>query len=285
MKLIRPFVSGVVACGLLLGMVSSLSAQEQGMAKVVGIKGSARYMTSDNQTWRPLRTGTVLRDGAIVQTASDSWVDLVLNNPNAGRAASLGLSGISAASTVTPVATSSSATPGSQQDAVRIFESTVLGIDKLSVMSTGADRVTQTQLDLKAGRILGTVKPLSAASQYEVKIPNGVAGIRGTTYLLSADGVLSVLSGSVTISYVGTDGSPVVRQVQAGYQYDAKSGQLTRMSETEIARLQQIANALGGGDQTAATEITIDKTVYFVSPTIGETDGGYDGGWEYTLAR
>ena len=70
-----------------------------------------------------------------------------------------------------------------------MWENTLLGIDKLTVTQTGADVVTETQLDLKAGHIFGMVKKMSAASKYEVKIPNGVAGIRGTVYDISAEGV------------------------------------------------------------------------------------------------
>ena len=78
---------------------------------------------------------------------------------------------------------------------VRIWENTLLGIDKLTETQTGADVVTETQLDLKAGHIFGTVKKMSAASKYEVKIPNGVAGIRGTVYDISAEGVVKVSVG------------------------------------------------------------------------------------------
>ena len=67
-----------------------------------------------------------------------------------------------------------------EQNIVRMWENTLLGVDKLTFTQTGADVVTETQLDLKAGHIFGMVKKMSAASKYEVKIPNGVAGIRGT---------------------------------------------------------------------------------------------------------
>ena len=97
--------------------------------------------------------------------------------------------------------------PTAEQNMVRIWENTLLGIDKLTATETGADVVTETQLDLKAGHIFGMVKKMSAASKYEVKIPNGVAGIRGTVYDISAEGVVKVLSGSVVLAYVGPDGT------------------------------------------------------------------------------
>ena len=270
MKLIRPFVSGLAACGLVLGMVTSASALEQGMAKVVGIKGSARYMTSDNQTWRPLKTGTVLRPGAVIQTAADSHVDLVLNNPNASSSSSAGLSALSSAASTAPTTTSSSFAPKTEQDAVRIYPSTVLGIDKLMVSQTGAEKVTETQLDLKAGRILGTVKKLSPTSQYEVKIPNGVAGIRGTVYTLTADGVLTVLSGSVVLSYVGADGTPITQEIRAGQQYDAKTRQVRELTSSELAPYWSAVNQLQQPEVgNAPTTFTVDRTVYFVSPDSG----------------
>src|SRR5262249_26136213 len=156
------------------------------------LKGAARYMVSGSTDWRPIKVGAMLKPGTVIQTAADSYVDLVFNNARATQ----GL-GSALTSEVSSRASASSGDdnykPKVVQDAVRIFENTVLGIDKLTTMKTGADTVTETQLDLKAGRIFGTVKKLSAASVYEVKIPNGVAGIRGTIYLIGADGVLSVL--------------------------------------------------------------------------------------------
>ena len=133
--------------------------------------------------------------------------------------------------------------------------------------------MTDTSLDLKAGRILGTVKKMSAASQYEVKIPNGVAGIRGTIYNISADGVLSVISGTVVLAYVGSDGNPVTQQVREGQQYDAKTGQITPIPTALLQSWQRVARQLAmGGIPTPAT-FTVDRTVYFVSPITDE--GGF----------
>jgi hypothetical protein len=225
MKQLR-FLIGLVACSLALATGSTLLAQtaQDGIAKVVNIKGSARYMSSPGGTWQPLKIGVILKSGAVIQTAAGSYADLVLNNSEAKITAS-------------PMATSVSYGGYSQatatQDAVRLFENTVLGIDQLAVTQTGADRVTETQLDLKAGRILGTVKKLSAASKYEVKIPNGVAGIRGTIYTLSADGVLSVLSGSVVFAYIAPDGTVLTQVVTAGQEFDSRTGQLTAISQDD----------------------------------------------------
>jgi hypothetical protein len=83
-----------------------------------------------------------------------------------------------------------------------------LAIDKLTAEDTGTDMVTETQLDLRAGRITGSVKKLSAASRYEIKFPTGVAGIRGTLYSITSGGVVQVGLGSVVVSYL-KDGAVV----------------------------------------------------------------------------
>lgn len=272
MKLIKRLTNGLVA----LTVIAAFSAQaaEQGIAKVINIKGAARYTTTENATWRPLKVGTVLKQGSVVQTAAESHVDVILNNPNASAAQSVALSAVDSASSSTVATGAAYVQPKAEQDAVRIYENTVLGLDKLSVNQTGADRVTDTQLDLKAGRILGTVKKLSAASTYEVKIPNGVAGIRGTIYTLSADGILSVLSGSVVLAFVGPDGTPTTQEVKAGQQYDAKTGEITNIPESELKQRIKDAKELRIGPNTPPTTFTIDRTVYFVSPTRGQNGLG-----------
>lgn len=275
MKLIQRLSGGLVA----FAIAAALSAQaEEGIAKVVNINGAgARYATdlsSGTPNWRPLKTGAVLKPGTVVQTAAGTYVDVVLNNANATAADTAAFG--AAASSLAGDGTSSvsSAEPKAQQDAVRIYENTVLGLDKLNVTQTGADKVTETQLDLKAGRILGSVKKLSATSTYEVKIPNGVAGIRGTIYSISANGVLNVLSGSVVIAFVGPDGTPVTKEVKAGQQFDPKTGLIGQIPPRERGPLMQDAQALGKGNpkMPPTTLVGPDKTIYYVSPVTPKND-------------
>jgi len=54
--------------------------------------------------------------------------------------------------------------PAAEQNMVRIWENSRLGLDKLTSTETGANVVTETQLDLQAGHIFGSVKKMSAAS-------------------------------------------------------------------------------------------------------------------------
>lgn len=272
MKQNYSLIRGLLAGCFALAMVTTLAAQTQeGLAKVVNIKGAARYMTGGTSDWKPIKVGIILKPGSVIQTAADSYVDVVLNNAKATQ----GL-GSSMTSEVYASSTSSdndTYKPKVLQDAIRVFENTVVGFDKLTTMKTGADTVTETQLDLKAGRIFGTVKKLSATSVYEIKIPNGVAGIRGTIYLIGADGVLSVLTGSVVMSYV-SGGALVTKEVPAGYQFNPATGQVSPIANPilkELSRLAQVFSAYL--PNMAATTIPIDNTIYNVSPTRGGRSG------------
>ena len=219
MKNIRRIFQSLAVLTIALAMVATATAQQmvQATAKVVRIKGDARYATAAN-VWQPLKVGDTLNAGAIIQTAKDSRVDLVLGEKDA-------IANEHKWGEVIQYQ------PEVEQDFVRVWENSVMAIDKLMVADTGADQIKETQLDLRAGRIFGTVKKLSAASRYEVKIPNGVAGIRGTIYIISAEGVLSVMKGSVGIAHPDGSGNVVTQVVVGGQSYDCRTGQFTPIPE------------------------------------------------------
>lgn len=264
MKEIRSLLNGLVVCGIALAMAYNVAAQgvTQGTAKVVRVKGSARYSLG-NDVWENLKVGTVLRAGSVIQTEDQkgSFVDLVLGDSEAGTSGG-------------PSQTARSGMiyqPTSTQNIVRLAAGSILNIDKLTSTQTGADVVTETQLELKKGKVLGSVKKLSAASKYEVKLPNGVAGIRGTTYMLSTDGIVDVLDGSVVVAYQTPQGV-VTQVVSAGQSFNMNTGQLGTISSSDMAMLQQLAGAqVGGGPPVFTTEtiLAIDQTTYFISPTTG----------------
>jgi len=267
MKNVPSLLKGLIVCSITLAMVGSLYAQTtvSGSAKVVRLKGSARFATDGNiRGGFPLKVGMVLKPGTKIQTAANSSVDLVLGDGDLAAMPTMG-----AAVPANPPPTPQVYQPKVEQNIVHLYENTVLVIDKLTSIDTGADTVTDTQLDLQAGHILGNVKKMSAASKYEVKIPNGVAGIRGTVYTLSADGVVKVLVGTVVIAWVGPDGTPMTQVVVGGQQFDARTGQITPISPFDQQEMVKEAKAARIGPNTPATTFAIDHTIYFVSPTIG----------------
>ena len=246
MKHIRSLLNGLILGALAVAMSSSLSAQTatQGKAKVVRIKGYARF-TSGNNVWQPLKVGEVLKPGSTIQTGIErgSYVDLVLGDGSGSTA--IGSGSVADSTSATPVSNNNgkSYQPNADQNVIRVWENSLLGIDKLTSMDTGADTVTETQLDLKAGRIFGSVKKMSAASKYEVKIPNGVAGIRGTVFEVSAEGVIKVASGVVVLAFVGADGNVSTQEVNAGQEFDARTLKVSPLPPTDMQRLLALPKA------------------------------------------
>ncbi len=168
-RLVR-FTFGLVA----IGLATSLQAQTPGKAEVRAVTGKASYAAAGGAL-APLKVGTVLYSGATIKTEGGAFVDLFLGN-------SAGF--------------------------IRITENTTLALDKLAFTDTGADTVVEVQLNLPDGTILGNVNKLSAASKYEVKVPNGVAGIRGTRYRISSSAHVVLLEGSLIMVYVPPNGVP-----------------------------------------------------------------------------
>jgi hypothetical protein len=231
----RGSFSMIAACLLaLIGAlaVSSAQAVEAGKAVVRAIRGQAQFAEGGN--WLPLRVGQILRPGSAVRTANDSQVDLFMDQSG-------------------PV--------------VRLAENTTLGIDKLNFEATGVDTVIETQLDLKSGRILGIVKKMAATSKYEIKTPNGVAGIRGTEYDVSATGVVRVVSGSMVVVYVKSDGTVITQVVNAGEMFVPSDAAVKPIPADELSQLIGEVNNLRGAP-TVALAVEEPITI-FISPLAG----------------
>ncbi|MGH7950964.1 MAG: FecR family protein, partial [Limisphaerales bacterium] len=270
MKNIRNIVSAAL-CGLALTVAASASAQgiKQGVATVVRVQGEASYsLSSDpNAQWHPLVAGKILRAGTVIKTEPNALVDVVLGKDVAMPQALLAPGQIWKAPD-SKVRGLLSYTPAEEQNVIRLSGGTVLAIDKLTVSDTGVDAVSDTELDLRQGRIFASVKKLSATSQYLIKIPNGIAGVRGTLFTLSADGSCGVLRDSVTESITLPDGRLVTVRIDQGDQVNPQNGQIYQLSPELINLLQQISIAL----DTVYFDVVAyahDKTMVFVSPTIG----------------
>ncbi len=266
MKTIRSLRNGLIVCGVALAMAATLSAQNvtQSKAKVVRIKGYARFSVGNN-VWQPLKAGEILRAGTVIQTGVEkgSFVDLVLGDVDAP------VSSASGGAAATPVISRSFYQPTAEQNTVRVWENSLLGIDKLTSMETGAGPVTETQLDLKAGRIFGNVKKMSAASRYEVKIPNGVAGIRGTIYDITAEGVIRVAAGSVVLSFVGADGNPVLQEVPAGQEFDARTLKMSPLPASEQDMMLKLPRGIIETEGPPTVNVVPD-VLERLSPTTGK---------------
>lgn len=267
MKQMRILATWLAAFSVALAMASNASAQSSKprVGTVVKIKGAAR-MSTGNNIWRPLKVGDELRAGAVIQTAGSSYVDLVFGEAGASAAPTK----VSPAAAGAGGAGAGGGRVAKPQDVIRIAADSVLAIDRLSSLNTGADKVTETQLDLRSGKILGNVAKQSAASRFEVKIPTGVAGIRGTTFSLSSDGTVSVLYGTVIVAWTPpghpADQPPPTKTVPEGYRFDIKTGSMTAIPAAELAELRAVAAIQPTTVYTETTYLEVDGTIYYVSP-------------------
>jgi hypothetical protein len=209
----------------------------------------------------------------VIQTSADegSYVDLALGD---GRAA------VSTPLVYRPGIVSSMSPPvttwqtSAEQNVVRIWGDTALGIDRLTTMATGADRVTETQLDLKRGRITGNVKKLAAGSKYEVKLPNGIAGIRGTVFDIQAVGIIKVFVGSMVVAWVDPRTQKVTTQtITGGQSYDANTKEVGLLSLDSTGAMDEVSLALVQGIGTPpAIPLAADRTMIGMSPVGANPD-------------
>ena len=249
MKLIGNFTGKLFACittFALLSLTAGVQAQnmKQGSAKVRQIKGSAKY--SETGVWIPLKVGTTLKSGATIQTAPESIVDLDL---------------------------------GENGPVVRITPNTTVSLDKLVYSGTGMDSVIETRLNVQNGTIIGNVKKLARASKYEIKTPNGVAGIRGTDYVVSVkklpDGTYEVTFTDITGTLVVValvDGKPQTVVLNSGESWTPGSNviptprQLLDFYREQIAQaIEAIKEAFAGNPPPGVPEIK-----QRVSPVTGD---------------
>jgi hypothetical protein len=228
----RVAVLAVALTAALAANTGQAQSTKQGKAQVRAVNGSAKYSTGGG-AWMALTPGTVLQSGAVVSTSAESHVDLYL-----------GING--------PV--------------VRVAEDTTVGIDKLTYTDTGADAVIETQLNLTKGTLIGSVRKLAAASRYEIKTPSGVAGIRGTDYVVTHTLMLYILKGLGHVAYILADGNILAESVSTGEVF-VPPGTKRKLTKEEFDRFARIiAQLLTPGDQLPGAP---DPTV-FTEPNTGE---------------
>ncbi len=143
----RSLMAGFVLLFLGIGLPTALFAETlPWRAQVQSLKGKATWSTN-SQMAQPLKVNSILPPGSTIKTGPDSSADLFL---------------------------------GHSAGVIRLGPDTTLTLDKLTMTDTGGDKVVDVQLNLPVGDMYFNVNKLSKASRYEIKVPNGVAGIRGT---------------------------------------------------------------------------------------------------------
>jgi len=197
----------------LLALASVAQATvEKGTAKVLVVQGTAEVSTDGTQ-WTALKKGATLHEGAMVRTSKAAAADLDL-----GRNGSL----------------------------LRLMPDSTVALTALTFEQTGVETIVNTQIDLRAGRVVGNVHKLSAASKYEVRTTKATATVRGTRYDISADGQVVVAEGSVVVVAYKEDGSTFTRVVNAGEVFSAVSGVTTAATDAHLEDVGGSASSVPG---------------------------------------
>jgi hypothetical protein len=264
MKKTRNLIDSLLVCGVALAMTSTLSAQTTGeqVAKVVRVQGAARCQAPGG-TWQELRSGTVIRAGSVIQSGLDggSYVDVALGSGVGGLSRS-GTADFKKAANIF-----SHYTVQTRQTVIHLYANTVLGLDRLTATDTGAGTVTQTELDLRKGRILGNVKKPAAGSDFRIRCPRGAASVHGGIFEMTVEEFKAVKQGEtapgeqvhVTFAMATGSGSfslsgtgAVMQDVQAGQSFDSGAisagnpAGLTPMPPAQSGALTVAGDEIGG---------------------------------------
>ena len=201
----------------------------RGRAEVKKVVGKATVTNAKNAT-SSITEGMVLGTGDTITTGAGSYVDLFL-----------GLNG----------------------DFLRVEADTTLKIDNLDIGNV-AQRTVTTQLDVQKGQIVGNVvAKLTAASKYEIKTASGVAGIRGTKYMVKRDAsrnVTRIVCTEGTVTFVDRGVTITIGANQAYTPPAAGPSQAAVgvPTATETASLNAVATMLiqTSGDSNTGTSVT-----------------------------
>tara|TARA_E500000178_G_C16794364_1_gene649518 strand:+ start:37 stop:831 length:795 start_codon:yes stop_codon:yes gene_type:complete len=220
---------------LTIGLCVSTHAETASLT-VTSVDGRATFDNGSGAT--AVTEGATLTPGSVISTAEGGEVTLALGN-NIG--------------------------------SMVVDSNTTVVVDRLSVEKTGAGIVSDTQIDLRDGSILGIVNKFSSAlSKFEVKVPTGVIGIDAgdeqTSYQISTPDRVDVLAGYGVFVYT-RDG--VVRSVRigGGNQFNPTTGGITPIAPEVINDVSVKIAALPEGAVTPPTQTFTRPFNFFISPS------------------
>jgi len=257
-----------------LVMAATATGQETktrlGCATVVRVEGQVEYNLGDGN-WHPLVAGKVLAPGSTIRTLFNGKVDVVLGREIEFPQAKPRPDRIGEASDA-QVTGYIDYRPSAEQNAIRLTPDTTVSIDKLFITDTGADSVSDTELNLTQGKIFCSVKKLTGASKYLVKFPKGIAGVRGTKFSIDVNGIVVCFestSGGVLVSFTDANGNPVTFLITPGNcLVDPATGQTATISASDMAFLNEVFISLRTL-YLIVLDFNYDRTECFVSTIRG----------------
>jgi len=218
---------------------SSRAEVQSGQVLIQAVKGVATYSNSDGK-WAPLKENMTVGRGTTIKTETEATVDLILQQSGT---------------------------------ALRLTPNSLLRFDKLNKESAGEEMITETSLNLVEGAIVGSQRKLASPSSFQINVPGGVATIKGTEYLVRADGAVTCVSGSVTVNYILPHNGGSVRViVPAGFSFNPATGQVVVTTQAYLQNIIADINTVRQNAQvfkTGGATVVVRNEVPPVSPTMG----------------
>ena len=138
----------IISCVLIMSSYAA-SASEMDQAKVLDIKGEAKFMKAGTTDWKTLELGMILTEGDSMKTGANSEATLELSG------------------------------------AKKTAEIVVRKDSEFSFATFRHDETAmtdQTLLDVETGGVLVKAEKLLGESKFQVKTPTSIVGIRGTVF-------------------------------------------------------------------------------------------------------
>ena len=188
-------MKSVLVALAILGLASSSFAVGGKMSSpdivVTAVQGTVEF-TDASGRWTQVTPGVRLPEGARLRTTQQATADLLLQYNGS---------------------------------VFRLAPDSEMRVERLKRSDTGLGMVTDTRLLVDRGSLIGSQRKLHKPSVLEIVTPNGGAIIRGTEYVVNAQGAVSVLSGAVDVIYnlPGNKGS-VKASVPSGSSFNPATG-------------------------------------------------------------
>jgi hypothetical protein len=217
----RPILVGA-ALLLLAGCATKPALHEREVlrARVFRIKGGARWATDVGMPWQTLNLETILPPGAVIETASSSYVDICFGKSPKRRRYLAG--------------PRHSTYVREYDNMIRLWDSSRVRFERLWLLPSEvrSHPAEDFRLDLQIGHIYGIAPKLAEGSSYEIKFGPCTATIIGTVFDISADGVVKVLLGRVSVTYPGSP-APQTQTVLGLQEFDVRTGILMPLPDCD----------------------------------------------------
>jgi hypothetical protein len=244
MKILSPHV---VAVSLILALLpQALSAETEGQSGKVLVQtvtGDVKLIDAKGNK-ASLTKDTYLGGGVTIETGIDGAADLLLQYNGT---------------------------------ALHLNSGSKLEFTKLARQQSGEEQITETNVKLVSGAVVGSQRKLNGPSSFVIQIPNGVATIKGTEYVVQADGGVTVLSGVVRVDHkLPGNGGSVRVNITSGNSFNPATGEVGPTTADYLANvLAQVEtvrnNALGFKTGGTTVVVQSEKTM---SPTKGNNGVG-----------